>query len=93
MASFVYFWIEGQMVLNSDVVHVRNVTIDPDNHRLVVYHEPFLGEYHAEFIFAGAPNGGLIEAPRAAGQTISDYANELAASFNAGNYNYILLVA
>jgi len=73
-----------------DVVHVYNVTIDPANHRLVVYHDPVFGEYYAEFIFSKASSGLLIGAPRADGQTISDYADELAASFNAGNYSRIV---
>jgi hypothetical protein len=96
MASIVYHCIvdpdgNAQMVRQSeDVVHVYNVTIDPANHRLVVYHDPVIAEYYAEFIFSEASSGLLIGAPRAAGQTISDYADELAASFNAGNYSRIV---
>lgn len=96
MATIIFYCIvdpdgTAQMVRQSpDVVHVHNTTIDIDNHRLVVYPAPVFPECYAEFIFSEASSGLLIVAQPAAGQTISDYADELAASFNAGNYGHIV---
>jgi hypothetical protein len=81
--------VDQMIKQDSSVVHVQNVTIDIDNHRLVVYYEPTFGICSAEFIFSKAPSGICIDS-QITGQNISDYADELTLSFNDGKYNKLI---
>jgi|LakMenEpi02Apr12_1017379.scaffolds.fasta_scaffold07338_2 hypothetical protein len=97
MGSFVYSYEidpkgKVQMTEQCPSVHVLGTTIDNVNHRLVIYNEPFHGSY-AEFIFSGAQRGFWIGESRVPGQSISDYVDKLVASFEAGDYNSLILPA
>jgi len=66
-----------------DTVHIPGVTANMNNHRLVVYCDA-IDDLRAEFIFSEATDGIFLDKRIAPGQSISDYADELAEEFNTG---------